>query len=105
VRRKYEEEDISSYWMASKKKREYCKLKREAPNHTLRRPLFGRSYGPVVRQGKIWMMNANLSFSPWNQVDVYKIFVSFKITSLNWEQWDNFWRVLINMPRLEQRIG
>jgi hypothetical protein len=33
-----------------KEKRECCKLKREAPNHTQRRTRFGRSYGPVVRQ-------------------------------------------------------
>jgi len=33
-----------------KEKREYCKLKREAPNRTQWRTRFGRGYGPLVRQ-------------------------------------------------------
>jgi transcription elongation GreA/GreB family factor len=33
-----------------KERREYCKLKEEALDRTVRRTGFGRGYGPVVRQ-------------------------------------------------------
>ena len=36
-----------------KEKGEYCKLKREAPNHTQQGTRFRRGYGPVVRQANV----------------------------------------------------
>jgi hypothetical protein len=36
--------------MTSKKTREYCKLKEEAVDSTVRRASFGRVYGPLVRE-------------------------------------------------------
>ena len=38
-----------------KEKRGYRKLKEKAPDRTLRRSRFGRSYGPAVRQNAEWM--------------------------------------------------
>ena len=45
--RKNEEEDVSNYWMTLRKRKEYCKLKEEVLDRTLRRSRFGRGNGPV----------------------------------------------------------
>jgi len=42
-----EEEDVSSYWVALRKKRRYCKLKEEALDPSLWRTSCGREYGLV----------------------------------------------------------
>jgi hypothetical protein len=39
----------------SKEKKRYWKLKEEALDRTLWRTLFGKCYGPVVRQTTVWM--------------------------------------------------
>jgi hypothetical protein len=56
--REDEEEDVSSYWMTLRNER-ILVFKAAAPDRTVWRTRFGRSYGPVVRQSTERMNTVN----------------------------------------------
>ena len=48
--RLYEDEDVGSYWMALRERKDVGKLKEEALDHTQRRNGFGKSCKTLLRQ-------------------------------------------------------